>query len=57
MAQVWEWLLAHQAVLGGFVASLLDLVFALVPSWAANGWLHWIYLQAKKLGSSAPPAA
>jgi len=57
MLQVWDWVLAHQLILGGFVSAALDLVFALVPSWESNGVLHWIYLQVKKLTSSAPPPA
>lgn len=54
MANVVAWLSAHSALVAGAVVGLLDLVFALAPSWESNGVLHWVYLQAKKLlpGSS-----
>lgn len=49
MAAVIAWLSAHSAVLAGAVVAVLDLVFALSPSLAANGILHWIYLQLQAL--------
>ncbi len=43
---------------GAAVVAVLDLVFALNPTWAANGILHFILLQAQKLvGTPPPPAA
>ncbi len=46
---VIQWVMSHQAVVAGLIVGLLDLVFALKPNWAANGIVHWIYLQAKKM--------
>lgn len=54
MQAVINFLLGHQAVLAGAIVAILDLVFALVPSAASNGILHWVYLQVAKLaGKSA----
>lgn len=44
-----NWLMAHQAVLGGVVVAVLDLIFALIPSWQSDGILHSIYLFFQKL--------
>lgn len=56
MQAVISWVIAHQFLVAGFVASLLDLVFALSPSWESNGVLHWIYLQVQKKLGRTPPA-
>lgn len=49
MAALVTWIMAHSALVAGAVVGLLDLLFALIPSWEANGVLHWLYLQAKGL--------
>lgn len=46
---VWQWIVAHQGVVAGFVVGALDLIFALVPSLEANGILHQVYLWVKSL--------
>lgn len=57
MQVIIDWVIAHQAVVAGAVVGILDLIFALVPSWASQGLLHWVYLQVAKLAGKAPPAA
>lgn len=57
MQALIDWIVAHQAVVSGAVVGILDLVFALVPSWASQGLLHFVYLQLAKLAGKAPPAA
>lgn len=49
MDAIIAWVIAHQVVLAVAAVGLLDLVFALVPSWQSNGILHFIYLQIKNL--------
>lgn len=46
---VWNWALGHLGVLSGLGVAILDLVFALSPNIDANGILHAVYLQLKKL--------
>lgn len=46
---VYQWVLAHEAVVSGAAVAVLDLLFALSPSFASNGVLHWVYLQLGKL--------
>lgn len=53
MEAVIAWLVAHSAVMAGALVGVLDLVFALVPSLAANGILHQVYLWLKGLVSKA----
>lgn len=56
MEALLAWLTAHPTALplgSAFVVGLLDLLFALKPSWAADGILHWIYLQAKNLATKS----
>lgn len=50
-----EFVLAHQAVFVGLAVALLDFVFAIVPSVASNGLVHWLYLQLKGK-AELPPA-
>lgn len=52
------WIMAHQIVVGGFLAAALDFAFALVPSWKSNGVLHWLYLFFRKKAGlpDLPPA-
>ena len=51
------WVMAHQVIVGGFLAASLDLVFALNEKWKSNGTLHWLYLFARsKAGMDAPAA-
>ena len=38
-------------VVAPLLVAVLDLVFALNPSWASNGLLHWVFLQ---LGGKPP---
>jgi hypothetical protein len=38
------WLMAHQAVLGGLVVALIDVIMAVSPGFAASGVLHQIYV-------------
>lgn len=54
-AAILAWVASHlglsMALVGaicGFLASLLDLVFALKPEWESNGVLHAVYLWLKK---------
>lgn len=54
MLNVWNWIVAHQAIVSGAAVALLDLVFALVPSLEGNGVLHSLYLWIKGLASSGP---
>jgi hypothetical protein len=49
MQSVIDFFVAHQVVLVGAAVALLDLVFALVPGWSANGVLHWVYQQLQSL--------
>lgn len=51
------WVLAHQGILGALVVGLLDLIFAVIPSWQSNGILHWVLVMAKKIAGKNPPAA
>lgn len=53
---IWDWIMAHQVIVGGFLAAVLDFVFALNPNAASNGVLHWIYLLVRKLAGLPPPA-
>lgn len=55
--EIWTWIVSHQLIVGGAVSAILDLVFALAPTWESNGVLHWVYLQAKKLGGGSTPKA
>ncbi len=57
MASVISWILAHQGLVAGVLVSILDLVFALVPSWESNGLLHWFFLQIQGIANSPPPSA
>lgn len=57
MQALISWVMAHQAIVSGLLVGILDFVFAIVPSWASNGVLHWIYLQVAKLAGKAPPAS
>lgn len=53
IATIIAFITSHLAVFSAFGIALLDLLFALIPSWTSNGVLHWIYIQ---LGGK-PPAA
>ncbi len=44
-----NWIIAHQAVSAGLGVGILDLIFALVPSWESNGIAHWAYNALKSL--------
>jgi hypothetical protein len=55
MASLWSWVLAHLSVIAPAVVAVIDLLIAINPAWAANGILHFVLLQAQKLGSSTPP--
>lgn len=54
LSSIIAWFGAHSAVLGAAIVGLLDLVFALSPSLASNGILHFLMLQAQKLLGVAP---
>lgn len=49
MQDLISWVVNHQAVVAGLGVAMLDLVFALNPNSAANGALHYVYVQLKKL--------
>ena len=49
MSVIIAWIAAHEVLLAGAVVGILDLVFALVPSWQSNGLLHWVYVMLKKM--------
>lgn len=49
MQVVINWILAHSVILASLGVAVLDLLFALSPNLEANGILHAIYLQLKKL--------
>lgn len=51
---VWNFVMAHEALLAALLVAALDLAMALSPSLESNGLLHALYLLAKK--ESAPPA-
>lgn len=55
MSGLVSWVVAHQGLVSGVVVAILDLLFALSPSLAANGILHQVYLWIS--GLSSPPAA
>ena len=55
MEQIVSWAMSHQMIIGAAIVGLLDLVFALVPSWQSNGILHWIFVMAKKLNAPNDP--
>jgi hypothetical protein len=57
MTNLISWIMGHQALVAGAVVGILDLVFALVPSWASNGILHFILMQLQAIGKSNPPSA
>ena len=57
MQAIIQWVVAHQAVVAGLVVGILDFVFAVSPSLAANGILHQVYLWIASLAGKAPPAA
>ena len=46
-----DWLIAHQAIVGGAVVGVLDLAFAINPKLESNGVLHWVFVQC----SGKPP--
>lgn len=54
MQNILTWFSGHQALIGGSIVGLLDLVFALIPSVQSNGILHFIFVQAQKLSGSKP---
>lgn len=43
MANMVQWVVAHQGLVAGLGVAVLDLIFALVPSVQSNGILHWAY--------------
>jgi hypothetical protein len=43
MQGVLDWLMSNQVIVVAVCVALLDLIFALVPSWKSNGVLHFIY--------------
>lgn len=43
-----QFILDHQTLLAGLTVAVFDLAFALNPSWASNGVLHWVYVAIKK---------
>lgn len=47
MDVIIAWLMSHAAIVAGAIVAVLDLIFALVPSWESNGILHAIYLWLK----------
>lgn len=49
MAALIAWAQSHIAILAPLGVALLDFIFALLPNLAANGIVHWIYLQLKAL--------
>lgn len=49
MQNIISWVTTHQAMVGGSVVAILDLVFALIPGIQSNGILHFIFVQAQKL--------
>lgn len=55
MQNIISWLLSHEVVLGGGVVAVLDFVFAMKSSWASNGVLHFVYVQAKKFAGQDQP--
>jgi len=40
MSVIIAWVMAHQLILVGAIVAVMDLIFALVPSWESNGVLH-----------------
>lgn len=54
MSDFVNWFSAHQALIGGSMVAVLDLIFALKSSWASNGILHFILVQAQKLAGKTP---
>jgi len=57
MAEVIAWVQANLALVVGLLVALIDLVFALVPTWQSNGILDWVYKFLKGLVAPKPPAA
>jgi hypothetical protein len=56
MQALIQWVLNHEAALGVAGVAVLDLIFALVPSWQSNGILHFVLVQLQKLaGHQEPP--
>ena len=45
MADLITWLSAHQAIEAALGIAIIDLIFALKPSWKSNGVFHWVYQQ------------
>lgn len=49
MQPIIAWIMAHIVVMAALAVACMDLLFALVPTWEANGILHFIYLWLKGL--------
>jgi len=59
LISIWGWLMGHQAIVGGALVGVVDLLIAIKQSWAASGILHAILLFGQKLmgnNSSNPPS-
>lgn len=44
MEALIQFVQGHEAILAAFGVAVIDLVFALVPSAASNGILHWVFV-------------
>jgi hypothetical protein len=46
MSSIIAWITAHSGIVCGLVIAILDFVFAISPSLAANGILHQLFIWA-----------